>query len=299
MNTENDTRSLLAGAAWALLAITLWSGNFVVARGMGATLTPLDLSFARWSIAAVIAALVFGRTIVAELPAIRRRFAMVVLSAVLGIASFNTLVYGAGHYAGAAVLALLNTLSPLVIAFLAAVFLRERLPRHAGTGGLIALAGVAVITLGHAGEGGGGETRIVPALLLMAGAVVCFSGYAVTVRLLTREIPVQANLAITIILGAFVLAPAWLTLSDPAHLYGLDWQGYAVLLYVGVGASIVAFFCWNKAISTLGAGRAAGLYYLIPVTTAVLAWLIIGETLSVATLCAIPVVLLGAWLATR
>lgn len=299
MNTENDTRSLLVGAAWALLAITLWSGNFVVARGMEEALTPLDLSFARWSIAAVIASMLFGRAVVSHLPAIRRRLPMVAFSAVLGIASFNTLVYGAGHYAGAAVLALLNTVSPLVIAILAAVFLHERLPRRAGTGGLIALAGIAVMALGPAAPEGGAETRMIPALLLMAGAVCCFSGYAVTVRLLTREIPVHANLAITIILGALVLVPVWLRFSDPAHLAGLGAQGYAVLLYVGIGASIVAFFCWNKAITTLGAGRAAGVYYLIPVITAVLAWLTIGETLSTATLCAIPVVLLGAWLATR
>jgi drug/metabolite transporter (DMT)-like permease len=48
------TSSLLAGYGVALGATALWSGNFIVARGLNDLIPPVSLAFYRWLTAVVV-----------------------------------------------------------------------------------------------------------------------------------------------------------------------------------------------------------------------------------------------------
>jgi drug/metabolite transporter (DMT)-like permease len=52
------------------------------------------------------------------------------------------------------------------------------------------------------------------------------------------------------------------------------------ILYLGVGTSVLAFWCWNLAISKLGAGRTVLFGNLIPIFSTIEAILILGETIT-------------------
>ena len=87
----------VTGYLFALLATVVWSGNFVVARGLAGALSPVELSFWRWSIAFLTILPFAGRSLLRSLPLVRGTWGKVILMALLGITCFNTFSYQAGH----------------------------------------------------------------------------------------------------------------------------------------------------------------------------------------------------------
>ena len=61
----------VTGYLFALLATVVWSGNFVVARGLAGALSPVELSFWRWSIAFLTILPFAGRSLLRSLPLVR------------------------------------------------------------------------------------------------------------------------------------------------------------------------------------------------------------------------------------
>jgi drug/metabolite transporter (DMT)-like permease len=58
-------------------------------------------------------------------------------------------------------------------------------------------------------------------------------------------------------------------------------KNVSALLYLGIGASLIAYICWNAAIRRIGAGRTALFGNLIPVFSMIEAMLILGEHLTI------------------
>ena len=119
----------VTGYLFALLATVVWSGNFVVARGLAGALSPVELSFWRWVIAFLAILPFAGRSLLRSLPLVRGSWGKVILMALLGITCFNTFIYQAGHTTDATNMSLLATTSPVVMAAIAHLFLHERLSR--------------------------------------------------------------------------------------------------------------------------------------------------------------------------
>ena len=135
----------VTGYLFALLATVVWSGNFVVARGLAGALSPVELSFWRWSIAFLTILPFAGRSLLRSLPLVRGTWGKVILMALLGITCFNTFIYQAGHTTDATNMSLLATASPIVMAAIAHLFLRERLSRFQFFGLCGALCGVIIL----------------------------------------------------------------------------------------------------------------------------------------------------------
>jgi drug/metabolite transporter (DMT)-like permease len=78
-----------------------------------------------------------------------------------------------------------------------------------------------------------------------------------------------------------------------------DWSTQLVtsILYLGIGASVICFFMWNKAISILGAGRTALFGNLIPVFSTLEAVIILKEKFSWIHLVSMIIVFSGLLLA--
>jgi len=51
---NKSTRAPLSGALLAILATIIWSGNFIIARGVIHSIPPVTLSFYRWLTATII-----------------------------------------------------------------------------------------------------------------------------------------------------------------------------------------------------------------------------------------------------
>ena len=97
MNEKFSQNKILVGAALAILATLIWSGNFIIARGSKNDIPPITLAFYRWLSATIILLPFTWHLFIKEIALLKKHFWYFLLTAVSGVTLFNTFVYIAGH----------------------------------------------------------------------------------------------------------------------------------------------------------------------------------------------------------
>ncbi|MFW6235944.1 MAG: DMT family transporter [Desulfovibrionales bacterium] len=287
-----------SGYVFALLATVIWSGNFIVSRGMAEEIGPVTLAFFRW-LTACIVLLPFALHAMAE----QRREILanlkhLVPTAFLGVTVFNTMVYIAGHHTTALNMSILTVFTPVFIIVLARIFLGEPITPTRLVGVMLAVSGVVTLaTGGDLGRLAGLEFNSGDLVMLMATLV--FAAYTVLVRRKPAILRPVTYLGATFVLGLFMLTPwaAWEWMSTPPAVPPLHVVGS--ILYVGLGASLVSYLCWNRAVATIGPSKAGIVYYSLPLFCGIEAWIILGEKVSLIHALAGGLIISGILLANR
>lgn len=230
--------SARASIAWPLLAAALWGGMYVVSRLTFQAIPPITLGLARLLIGAAVLLLVLRR-----LPRLADR-RLAGLGALL--AGTLMLQFWGTDLAGAAAASLLTLLTPLFVAGLAPLLLGERAGRRRLLGIGIALPGAALIT------GGAGATSPLGDLLLV-GCSATWAGFTVLGARPVRErgaLPVTAAASIWAIP---MMVPG--TVLELASGRQIHLTAAAVLgaLYLGVLATALAWWAWNRGVERLPA----------------------------------------------
>lgn len=273
-------RSTLIGIVLAIIATLVWSGNFIVARGVADAIPPISLAFYRWLTATVIMLPLAGNTLWQHRSYLRKHSAYLLGTALFGVTLFNTFVYIAGHYSTAINLALIGTTtSPVFSILLARIFLGERLPTVRLAGLVLCITGIVwllgqgnITTLLHLRFGAGDGWILAAAL--------AFAIYNIRVRKQPPGLPGTTFLLVVFMLGTFLLLPAWLVEANLQPPVQWNTNLMLIILYLGAGTSVIAFLCWNVALRYLGAGRTALFGNLIPVFSTAEAIWILNERLT-------------------
>src|SRR6516225_6533744 len=136
-------KDFYTGIGLAVLAALIWSGNYVIARGIYKQLPPVSLAFYRWAMASLCLAPFAWRGFAGERKIIYREKKYIIWSALTGVTIFNTLIYIAGHFTSAINLALIGTTSaPVFATILAVIFLKEKVDAFRISGIVICIAGI-------------------------------------------------------------------------------------------------------------------------------------------------------------
>lgn len=265
-----------------MLATLIWSGNFVVARGLIHQIPPVSLAFYRWTTGTLILAPFAWKSFRQELPLIKKHWKYWLLIAFFGITLYNTLIYVAGRYLPAVNLALIGTTSsPVMSIILAAVILKEHLKPLRIAGLLICIVGILLLL------SKGSWTNLVhfhftPGDWWILVAALCFAIYNILVRKKPQGVSPLSFLFITFLLGTLMIIPgfAWETATSTTPV---QWSPSLLLtlFYLGLGNSVLSFLFWNASIARLGAGRTALFGNLIPIFSSIEAVLILHEPITV------------------
>ncbi|MGB2078446.1 MAG: DMT family transporter, partial [Vibrio sp.] len=111
-------------------------------------------------------------------------------------------------------------------------------------------------------------------LVLLAATV--YALYCVLIKRWPMPISNWQSVYIQATFAVLMLMPLW-AMSDNSQI---DTQTLPLILYAGLLASVIAPFCWMTAIAGLGADKTSMFMNLMPVMTAVIASIMLGETLS-------------------
>lgn len=265
---------------WAYLLLILpplfWAGNTVLARGVADLIPPVAMSFYRWAIALTILLPLTWRQIRKDWSNICRSWKIILLISLLGISSFNTLLYTAAHTTTALNIALMQSVMPAVIVLLSFALFAERVSRLQLFAVLLCMLGAGFIVL-HGDWQRLRELSFVSGDLIMLLAICLYALYSVLLRK-RPEIHPLSFLTATFAVGAISLLPLYFW--EIAHSPPLQLSQTVILslLYVGICPSIFAYLCWNRGIEQIGANR-AGLYInLIPLFASFMAVLFLDET---------------------
>ena len=290
-------KNTYTGIALATFTVIIWSGNFIIARGVYKQIPPVSLAFYRWLLAALIIFFLGYKKFITDRRAVLANWKYIFISALTGIALFNTLIYIAGHTTSAINLALIGTTSsPVFTVILSALFLKERVPVLRILGLLLCITGVVVLI-------SRGSLEVLRDFTFTAGdlwtllSAFIFAIYTILVKRKPPAISPFTFLFSIFIAGALLLLPFFVVehLTRPA----IAWNNNVVfsILYLGIAASVIAFYCWNAAIAKIGSVRTALFGNLIPVFSALEALWLLGEKVTAVHLMSGLLVITGLILA--
>jgi len=286
--------------AFLLLALAnlLWSGNWVAGRALRGAYDPFTLNFGRWAVATLALAPFAVPGLRGLWPVIRRNFGLLLFLAFMGVALFQGLVYLGLRTTTAVNGLLINSSMPLFMILCSLAIEREHATARQIAGMLVSLAGILVI-VSHGELGSVLHLEVRPGDGWILLAMPVWGVYSVLLRRRPAGIGGVSFLFILCVLGLLLLAPAVAVeaLRSPPRPPTLPQA--AAIAYMGVGASVVAFICWNKGVSVVGANAAGFTVHLLPAFGTVLAILFLGESFGVYHGAGIATILAGVVLATR
>jgi drug/metabolite transporter (DMT)-like permease len=262
----------------------MWAGNAVVGRLMAGTVPPLTLNWMRWVLTALIL-LPLGWQALRPFAQIRQRWGYLALLGLLGVGLFNSLQYLALVSSTPINVTLVASSMPVWMLAIGAVFYGEHPTRRQMAGALMGLAGVALV-IGRGSWQTLTQVQFVPGDLYILVAII---GWAFYSWLLARP-PAHMRgaqrpdwdwagaLLVQVLFGcvAASLFAGGEQLAGAAPVRW-SWGVVAALLYVSLGASIVAYRCWGLGVAQGGPAMAAFFNNLTPLFAALLSALVLGE----------------------
>jgi drug/metabolite transporter (DMT)-like permease len=220
------------------------------------------------------------------------------IAALTGVTLFNTLVYVSAQTTDAVNMALFASTTPVFVVVLARIFLKERISLLRWIGLAVAIAGMLAIATR-------GSLDVLMNLTFRAGDVVMLAAgffwavYSILVKRKPPSISPNSYLGATFLLGTIPLVPAALIEQYYAPAWAFTPAVLGAILYIGILASLVAFFLWNSAILRIGPGNAALFQYFMPVFSGIGAWILLGQPVTVVHGVGFVLIFSGVVMATR
>ncbi len=271
----------------ALLLTTpplLWAGNAVVGRLLVGDVPPLTLNLLRWTLAGLIL-LPLAWRVLAEPAALLARWRYLLVLGLLGVGSYNSLQYLALVTTTPINVTLIAASLPVWMLAVGAGFYGERPTRRQAAGAVLSLSGVLLV-VSRGDLAGLAAVDLARGDLYVVAAVVAWAFYSwmlarppASMRPPDRPDWDWADLLMAQILfgllGSAVAAGAEQRVG--AASIDWSWRVVAALLYVAVGASIVAYRCWGLGVQEGGPALAAFFSNLTPLFATLLSAALLGE----------------------
>ena len=180
--------------------------------------------------------------------------------------------------------ALLLSLTPLVVLILGVLWLRE-VPTALQLGAVAICIGGSLLFFAQGVQAGQPLGIVIVALGLLGSAAFTIMGRELAQR---REVDTASLTAIPLAVGALVLLPITL-IAEGLPRFSIQGLGLAVVL--ALLNTVGALLLYNHLLRTLTALELTTLLNVNPLVTAVLAWLVLGNRLSILQILAMVVVL--------
>ena len=274
MNISNNrTRGVLV----ALAGTTAWAttGIFFSVLLNRYQLAPLALAFWRDLFIAVVALAGLRMVRPAALRISRKDLPFFMAYGFLGLATFNAMWAYSVKFNGAAVATVLAYSSPAFTVLLARLVLGEALTARKLVAAFVCLLGCAFVARADSLA----AWQVNPAgILIGLGTGVAFACYSLAGRWSAGRFASSW----TVTAYGFLFAAGGLALVQrPATLFslGTEWRGWALLLFLAVGPSLVGYALYTHSLRDLPASTAGLIAALEPAFAALMAVMFLGEQL--------------------
>lgn len=272
-----------------IVAMLIWSFSFVWTKIAIQTFPPLWLVTFRLTIATVL--LFFVSKAMKKFQPVRKKD----LKWFVLLAFFEPFLYYIGETYGLTMIdptiasVIISTI-PLFAPILAFFLLREKLSWANILGILISLSGVFMVIF----IPGAGVAANPLGVLLMFFAVFSAIFYTATIRKISTDYHIINVILYQCLFGLMFFLPTSL-IVDKNSLFMIKLSGESLyaLLMLSIFASVLAFILFADVVRKIGVARTNVFANLIPVFTAVLSWMMLGERITVLQWTGVVVVVAG------
>lgn len=280
------SRDRLLAIIEACLVTFLWSSSYVLVKIGLNQLSPLLLVTLRYITASVIVvplALMRGEAGLLREP---KNFLKLVFLGISGYTIAQGLQCLGLFYLPAVSVTFILNFTPVVVLVMGVMFLREYpTPLQLGGMGLVLLGAYLFFNAPL-------STDSLSGILITLLSGLGWATYLVSSRLMFRQVKMNplGLTAFSMGFGTLFLAAAAYSIEVPSSV---SLQGWAIILWLGVVNTAIAFFLWNHALLKLEAFEISILQNTMLVQIALLSWLFLGERLTVLKLISMTLVFVG------
>jgi drug/metabolite transporter (DMT)-like permease len=282
------------GGLLSALWVVLWASGFIAAGVSRQHADPLSFLALRY----VFSIAVFGGLAMAagaRWPRSRRawRDALVAGALIQGL-YLGGVFWAMWHGLPAGVAALVGGLQPLLTAGLVAPWLGERVATRQWLGIALGFGGVALVVAPALGRVDG-----IPPVALAVGfvAMLAFTAGTFWQKRIGAALDLRVGAAIQFV-GALVLTAPVAALIEPGRFDG-SWPVWGAMLWCVLGISVGGTSLLLILIARGAVSRVVALLYLVPPAAALMAFLLLGETMTPVQIAGMALCAVGVLLAAR
>ena len=271
------SRNLVLAIILLIASSFFWSGNFFSGKiAFLSDLSPFKLSFFRWILALLILLPFTYAQIIRDLEYYKKNILLMTIISILGVTIFNSFTYISLQTTMVINSTLMASVAPVMMIGFSWLIFRTKTTTLQFTGIVLSLLGAFAIVL-KGNLNNLYNLYFTAGDLWMLGAVVSWCLYSVLLKKIDSKTSQLANLEVMIIIGVIFIIPFYIMESFNSTYLPSTGLDLAIIGYVAVFASIVAFFSWNKGVSIIGPNRASLFLHLIPVFSAIWAISFLNE----------------------
>lgn len=208
---------------------------------------------------------------------------------VVGIGIHQIVWISSVQYNGAAAATVIIYTSPAIVAMLAARFLRERMTRLKLIALAMTIAGCALVARAYDLQ----QIQLnAMGIAVGIGSAFTFATYSLLGRFVSRNYSSWTSLFYAFFFGLLFLLPLTFFSVNPIPS-NLAFDGWATLVFLALVPTLGGFASYTIGLSHLPASVASILAAFEPVTTAIVAYFVFGETLDTLQLIGAAAILGG------
>jgi len=278
-----------------ITAIAIWGGSFIATKIAVQEVSPVTVVWLRFFIGTVILGYFAWKRKELALPK-RKDVLDLLWLGFLGITLHQWLQSSGLVTSEASTTAWLVSISPIFMALLGWIFLKEKLSFRTITGFLLATIGVVlVVTKGDIRSIINGKFGVSGDILILISALNWAIFSVLSRPILERFSAIKVTF--------YVLFLGWL-LTSVQFLFGHHWiefnqlstAGWASVAFLGIFCSALAYIFYNDGLKALPASKVGAFLYLEPLIATIVAAAVLSESIVLASLTGGGMILLGVWL---
>jgi len=282
----------------ALFAVIVWGTSFIATKIAVGQISPVAVVWLRFAM---------GIPILLVAVVMRKQFAFpkgsewwyFALIGFIGITFHQWLQSNGLQTAQATTTAWIVSTSPAFIAILGWMVLKEKLTLLQSSGIVLAMIGVlAVVSKGDLSTLTNGRFGTYGDFLILISAV----NWAVFSILSRRGLQVHPSTRMTfwvMTIGWLLTSVAFFAGRSYAEIPQLDARGWIAMIFLGIFTTGFAYIAWFDALAQLSAAQTGAFLFIEPLTSMVVASIILNEQITLVSVLGGAIILVGIWMVNK
>jgi drug/metabolite transporter (DMT)-like permease len=282
----------------AIFAVVVWGASFIATKVALRDISPVSIVWLRFAMGVIILGIAVG---------LRKQFSLLeksewlyfALLGFLGITFHQWLQSNALQTSEAGTTAWIVSTTPVFMALLGWVVLKEKLGWIKTAGILLAFVGVLLVV--YEGDFSSLSLRSFgkPGDILILISAINWAVFSVLSRRGLKTHPATLMMFYVMTLGWVFTSILFFTTGDISEIGRLTLNGWVAAAFLGVFCSGLAYIAWYDALKALSTAQTGVFLYIEPLIAVVVAFFVLGEAITAASLLGGGIILMGVWLVNR
>lgn len=281
-----------------LFAVIVWGASFIATKIGVKEVTPITVVWLRFGMGVIILGIAVAVRKEFALPA-KNEWAYFALLGFLGITWHQWLQSTGLVTAQASTTAWIVATTPIFMALLGWLFLKEKLNRMQIGGIALATLGVLLVVSNGALRGIFSANFGAPGDYLILISALNWAIFSALSRRGLQKHPAARMMFYVMGFGWLFTSIAFFAGGNWGEIAKLEQDGWIGVIFLGVFCSGLAYIAWYDALQAIAASQVGAFLYLEPLVAVVVAAAILAEPITGFSLLGGAVILLGVWLVNR